>query len=141
MPSCLLAIIDIDGNNWSARFRTLLCTNSIVIKIQPDFVEQYYAELQPNVHYIPANLDNITHVVEYVIAEENDREMHYIVKNANKWCKKRQGKEALALNAIEALDQYSHALERYHGDSMWMEKEWHGSTILDGIDDLIECKV
>ncbi len=27
------AILDIDGNNWSARFPKLLCTNSVVIKV------------------------------------------------------------------------------------------------------------
>lgn len=31
------AIIDIDGNNWSSRFGMRLCSNSIVIKIEPDF--------------------------------------------------------------------------------------------------------
>ena len=28
------AIIDIDGNNWSSRFASLLCTNSVVIKVR-----------------------------------------------------------------------------------------------------------
>ena len=28
-----LAIIDIDGNNWSSRFGMLLCSNSIIIKV------------------------------------------------------------------------------------------------------------
>lgn len=27
------AILDVDGNNWSARFPKLLCTNSVVIKV------------------------------------------------------------------------------------------------------------
>ncbi|KAL7552426.1 hypothetical protein ACHAWF_015663 [Thalassiosira exigua] len=29
------AIIDVDGNNWSSRFGMLLCSNSVVIKIDP----------------------------------------------------------------------------------------------------------
>ena len=28
------AIIDIDGNNWSSRFASLLCTNSVIIKVR-----------------------------------------------------------------------------------------------------------
>ena len=28
------AILDIDGNNWSARFPKLLCSNSVVIKVR-----------------------------------------------------------------------------------------------------------
>jgi len=32
--SILVAVIDIDGNNWSSRFGTLLCSNSVVIKVR-----------------------------------------------------------------------------------------------------------
>jgi len=34
LTSTLSAIIDIDGNNWSSRFGTLLCSNSVVIKVR-----------------------------------------------------------------------------------------------------------
>ena len=59
----------------------LLCANSVVIKITPDFITSDYHELQPNVHYIPASLDNITQVVEYVL--DNDLEMRKVVHSAN----------------------------------------------------------
>ena len=32
------AILDIDGNAWSARLGKLLCYNSVVIKVEPTFV-------------------------------------------------------------------------------------------------------
>ncbi|KAK1747680.1 hypothetical protein QTG54_001643 [Skeletonema marinoi] len=80
------AIFDIDGNNWSARFNNLLCYNSVIIKIAPDFVEANFKGLIPGVHYLPAMLDNITQVAEFVM----DRTMMpdaQVVANANAWCK------------------------------------------------------
>ncbi|KAL7526127.1 hypothetical protein ACHAXR_001330 [Thalassiosira sp. AJA248-18] len=133
------AILDIDGNNWSARFSTLLCTNSVIIKIIPDFVEQYYHELEPNKHYIPASLDNLTKVVEYVLGEGNDVEMRGIVKNANKWCQRSRSKESLAAKAMLALNQYQYALEGYDGGH-WVD-EWEGRSTLEAINDLVECNV
>jgi len=34
------AMLDIDGNGWSSRFSSLLCSNSVVIKIDPVSVEK-----------------------------------------------------------------------------------------------------
>ena len=61
------AILDIDGNSYSARFSRLLCTNSVIIKITPRWAEYFFDELQPMAHYVPANLENLTKVVEYVV--------------------------------------------------------------------------
>jgi hypothetical protein len=125
------AVIDIDGNNWSARFPSLLCANSIVIKISPDFVDQYAHELVPNVHYVPASLDNITQVVENIMDPRNDGKMRRVVKEANNWCRLHLSKESLAIKAMHALEMYRDALERYGVDA------WE-SPILD---DLVECDV
>ncbi|CAJ1917925.1 unnamed protein product [Cylindrotheca closterium] len=61
------AVCDIDGNSWSARFPRLLCYNSAVIKVtlEEDYEEYFMADLQPNVHFIPASLDNFTYMAEY----------------------------------------------------------------------------
>jgi hypothetical protein len=32
------AILDIDGNSWSSRFCGLLCYNSVVLKVDPEYV-------------------------------------------------------------------------------------------------------
>jgi len=134
------AIIDIDGNNWSARFRTLLCTNSVIIKIVPDFIEQYYHELEPNVHYIPSSLDNITQVVEYVMNKSHDRAIRDVVKNANKWCHGNSAKESLANNAAKALESYQQSLEQY--DDGRLMDEWRRRELLRKDDnDFVECVV
>jgi hypothetical protein len=128
---CKIAIIDIDGNNWSARFPSLMCTNSVIIKITPDFVDQYSGELVPNVHYVPSSLDNITDVVEYVLDRENDGRMRNIVDEANRWCRRHLGKESFAIKAMRALDMYRDALQRYGVDG------WESPTY----GDMVECDV
>ncbi len=129
----LKAIIDIDGNNWSARFHTLLCGNSVIIKIQPDFIEEYYSELIPGWHYMPANLDNLTTVVEYVLDESNDREMHNVVRNANEWCLRSMDKEVFGRRALDSVERYRDALMRHDVD-------WDGD-LFNKYDDWIECSV
>lgn len=149
------AIIDIDGNNWSARFHTILCTsNSIIIKIAPDFIEEYYKELTPNVHYIPASLDNITRVVEYVLDEANEEQMKRIIKNANDWCIGSSNKKSLVDRAMNILLQYKKALDTYHNRNCnWKDYSYqkmntrgeYSTWSYDDLDylksDLVECIV
>ncbi|KAL7549716.1 hypothetical protein ACHAWF_012980 [Thalassiosira exigua] len=132
------AILDIDGNNWSARFHTLLCSNSVVIKIRPDFIEQFYHELEPNVHYIPASLENLTDVVEYVLDSRHDAEMQSIVRKANQWCQGSISKGKLASMAVAALETYRNALEE-HTVAHWMD--WQSRSPLKNMDDMVECRV
>jgi hypothetical protein len=48
--------LDVDGNAWSARFRGLLTTGSVVLKstVMPEW---YHDRIQPWVHYVPVNLE------------------------------------------------------------------------------------
>ncbi|KAL7444350.1 hypothetical protein ACHAXH_006241 [Discostella pseudostelligera] len=129
------AIIDIDGNNWSARFPSLLCTNSIIIKITPDFVEQTTDTLQPNIHFIPSSLDNLTTVVENVMDGDNDEEMKNIVSNANWWCHSNMRKEYLSKRAVDSLEKYIAAIDQH------VVKGWPRGLVQELGDDLVECTV
>ena len=131
-------IIDIDGNNWSARFNTLLCYNSVIIKIAPDFVEASFKGLIPGVHYLPSTIDNITQVAEFVLDRDNDAEMRQIVANANTWCKENMMKRKMARSAIDAIEEYRVLLNDY--DKHWQE-DWHNRKVYDGIDNLVECNI
>lgn len=130
----MLAIIDIDGNTWSARFNSLLCSNSVVIKVQPDFVEQSYKELEPFVHYVPATINNITKAAEYVLDWRHKAEVQQIIKNANDWCASFMTANALASAAVISLQHYTELLSKY--DSRWTSKA--KSMFLDA-DDLVPC--
>ena len=132
------AIIDIDGNNWSARFNTLLCYNSVIIKIAPDFVEASFKGLISGVHYVPSTIDNITRVAEFVMDKDNDAKMQQIVANANTWCKENMIKRKMARSAMEAIEEYRFMLNDY--DKHWQE-DWHNRKVYDGINDLVECNI
>ena len=117
----------------------LLCSNSVVIKIQPDFIESFYNEVKPNVHYIPASLTNLTHVVRHVLDDKNKIQMKHIVDNANGWCQRTNNVDSLTQRALNAVSEYQAALDQYHlhavGDIL------SDAVDLDMIDDMIECKL
>lgn len=92
------------------------------------------------VHYVPASLDNITEVAQYVLDKKNQLEMKGIVDAANSWCKKTNTKEQLPRDAIAQLKKYEAALYDAYNSS-WVD-EWRlvRSRILNNIgDDLVEC--
>ena len=92
------------------------------------------------VHYVPASLDNITEVVQYVLDKKSRLEMKGIVDAANSWCKKTNTKEQLPRDAIAQLKKYEAALYDEYNSS-WVD-EWRlvRSRILNNIgDDLVEC--
>ena len=108
------AILDIDGNTYSERLSKILCTNSVLIKIEPRWVEYFWDELIPMVHYVPASLENLTEVVSYVVDEANDQEMIQIVKNANDWCKKTNTRPHLLTDLILQIKKFEQEIE-----SLW----------------------
>lgn len=135
------AIIDIDGNNWSSRFGMLLCSNSVVIKIEPDFIEYFYSDrghVKPMVHYVPASLQNITEVVAYVMDKKNENEMKAMISSANSWCKNALSEKGLAKDSILQLEVYKRALDSH--DEGWRDK-WKTvrRQFADTIGDLVDC--
>ncbi|KAL7419480.1 hypothetical protein Q5752_006318 [Cryptotrichosporon argae] len=49
-------LLDLDGNGWSARFKRLMSTNSVVLK-STIFPEWYTDRIQPWIHYVPIKAD------------------------------------------------------------------------------------
>ncbi|KAF9518921.1 glycosyltransferase family 90 protein [Hydnum rufescens UP504] len=49
-------VLDVDGNGWSARFKRLLLSQSIILKatVHPDW---FTDRIQPWVHYVPVKVD------------------------------------------------------------------------------------
>ena len=133
-----LAYFDIDGNNWSSRFIMLLCTNSVVVKIDPDYVDYFYEDLIPGLHYIPASLENMTEVAKYVVDPANDEHMRNVVKAANSWCKRTVTEEVLVRDEMFQLEAYESALLAYGESSNWMA-EWRALRTSDTFTDLVDC--
>ena len=109
-------------------------------KIDPDWIEYFYTDLEPMVHYIPASLENITEVTEYVLDENNMHAMKSVVDSANSWCKRTNTQEQLTKDAVSQLKRYESAVVA--NNTHWAE-EWRHvrSRIWSNIgDDLIECR-
>jgi len=133
------AIIDIDGNNWSGRFAKLLCTNSVIIKIIPEYIEYFYTDLIPNVHYMSATLANLTTVVKYVLDSTNTNEMQNVVLEANKWCSRSMTHDSLVGDMLTQIVQYENEYNNYMKKMMITTSEL-GTTIISSTD-FVECGV
>jgi lipopolysaccharide biosynthesis glycosyltransferase/LPS sulfotransferase NodH len=118
-----MAIMDIDGNSWSSRFATLLCYNSVVIKVEPQYVEYFYNDLEPWTHYIPVkdDLSDFNENVAWALDPQNEETVKDIISSANEWCSQRLVPEALAHDLLDTWESYVRLLER--ADPNW-QKEW-----------------
>eukprot|EP00521_Asterionellopsis_glacialis_P013704 CAMPEP_0195298532 /NCGR_PEP_ID=MMETSP0707-20130614/23666_1 /TAXON_ID=33640 /ORGANISM="Asterionellopsis glacialis, Strain CCMP134" /LENGTH=470 /DNA_ID=CAMNT_0040360677 /DNA_START=274 /DNA_END=1686 /DNA_ORIENTATION=+ len=137
------AIVDIDGNTWSSRFGMQLCLNSVTIKIKPQWIDYFDAELEPWVHYVPANLTNILEVVEHVVSDANQGAMRKIVENANGWCMKKWTRVQMATDMLWLLIFYVELLDQ--NDPLW-RKSWEQrkNTVVyeksQGLGDMVDVR-
>lgn len=94
-----------------------------MVEIDPDFVEYFYTELRPYVHYIPASLSNISDVARYVLNKTNEIEMKNVIRAANSWCRKRLTKKSIINDAMIQLEKYFAALDVYKEQENWHD-DW-----------------
>lgn len=94
-----------------------------MVEIDPDFVEYFYTELRPYVHYIPASLGNISDVARYVLNKTNEIEMKNVIRAANSWCRKTLTKKSIINDAMIQLEKYFAALDVYKEQENWHD-DW-----------------
>ena len=113
------AVIDVDGNSWSSRMGELLCYNSVLLKVEPQFVEYFYKDLEPWEHYIPVKYDlsDLLEKVDFVLDATNEENVQRIVAGANEWCATHLVKRELGKDFLDVLEAYVSHLER--GNSQW----------------------
>ena len=119
-----IAILDTDGNSWSSRFGQLLCYNSVVVKVEPRFVDYFhFKDLIPWKHYIPVKYDlsDLLEIGKFVTDSRNEQVLRYIVRNANNWCRTRMVFDSIAHDLLDNWNEYVRFLKM--GDPGWM-KEW-----------------
>lgn len=114
-----VAILDMDGNAWSSRFASELCYASIVVKVQPDYIEYFYQGLVPWKHYIPvrADLSDFAQAALFVTDPKNQESIQEIVSNANQWCQEHLTLTALAEDLLDIWEIYVMYLDL--GDHNW----------------------
>ncbi|GAX21793.1 hypothetical protein FisN_31Lh084 [Fistulifera solaris] len=116
------AILDMDGNAWSSRFGELLCYNSIVVKVEPAYVESINRDLIPWKHYIPmaSNLSDWDSVLDFLFDSRNDAKIQRIIQNANHWCRQQLTMPALAARLLDVWENYLWHMEK--GSPQWQAK-------------------
>lgn len=107
------AVADVDGNSWSERFAKLLCMNSVVVKVEPEFVDYFHPQVKPWVHYIPLimNSSNLWEIGQYIVDPKNDAQLQQIVSNARQWCQNNMKYEKLIEYVLDSLSYYVHMLD------------------------------
>ena len=119
------AIIDIDGNSWSERFGKLLCMNSVVLKVHPEFVDYFYPTLQPWQHYIPVStLEQLWNTTLWVLDPANKLLVRRIVSEAQDWCHHFMNYNHLIQHLLEILDWYVQELDKAdpNWQNLWRSK-------------------
>jgi Glycosyl transferase family 90 len=124
-------IIDLDGNSWSSRFGELLCYNSVVLKVEPQWVDYFYYpvgqqndRLQPWVHYIPvqSDLSDLVELAEFVVDPANDAVLKDMVTRANDWCRLHMVPRRVATDMLDIWERYVALLDI--GDTGWSTRRW-----------------
>lgn len=118
-----IAILDMDGNSWSARFGKMLCFNSVAIKVEPHYADYFFSDLVPWEHYVPikSDLSDLVDNVAFVLDPKNDALMQEIVASANQWCAERFTERELAHDMLDIHEEYLRMMN--HADPDWT-KDW-----------------
>ena len=115
------AILDLDGMSWSSRFVTLLCYNSVILKVEPEFVDHFHFELEPWTHYIPVNgdLSDLDAKAAFATDPQNEAQILAIIANANAWCHERVVYSRVADDMLDTWSFYVQQL--YQHDPHWLD--------------------
>jgi hypothetical protein len=118
-----IGILDIDGNSWSSRFGALLCYNSVVLKVEPAYVDYFHPTLQPWKHYVPVqrDLSDLEQQAAFCTDADNQAAVRQIVATANDWCRQHMAWTSIAESVLDIWEAYVKLL--YAADDNWTE-EW-----------------
>lgn len=122
------AILDADGNSWSSRFGSLLCYSSVVLKVDPLYVDYFHlkAEDRPVAweHFVPIRYDllDLHERAAWVLDPVNAKVVAQIVGNANAWCRHQLSRPTLARDFLDIWQAYVEYLDL--ADPLWYEHAW-----------------
>lgn len=121
-----MAVLDMDGNSWSSRFGSLLCYNSVVVKVEPKYFDYFFSDLKPWTHYVPVqnDLSDFDRVVAWTLDPRNDMAVKGIIRNANQYCSQRLVRPELATDLLDILESYVRLLDRadLNWQTQWKQK-------------------
>ena len=126
------AILDVDGQSWSSRFGTLTCYNSVILKVDPDYVDYFFYkknhdegssstsksnasndQLLPWKHYIPVkgDLSDLVQKSQYALSVDNHVHIESIIRNANQWCLQHMIHDSIAYDVLDSWESYIRILD------------------------------
>jgi Glycosyl transferase family 90 len=113
------AVLDMDGNSWSSRFGTMLCYNSVALKVEPAYADFWFYDLVPWKHYIPIknDLSDLVENVQFALDPLNEPVIKEIIDSANQWCSERFIHKSLAHDMLDIWESYIQMLDR--ADPNW----------------------
>jgi Glycosyl transferase family 90 len=116
------AILDTDGNSWSSRFGRLLCSNSVVLKVEPQYVDYFYKYLEPWGQYVPVreDLSDLLEKVEWALHPRNVDQVQGIISRANQFCIQHMLHSSLTRDILDIFEAYVTSLDRH--DPQWTNK-------------------
>jgi len=122
------AILDADGNSWSSRFGSLLCYSSVVLKVDPVWVDYFHLKVDdpplPWKHFVPVSYDlsDLHKHAAWVLDPANSEAVAQIVENANAWCQRQLLHPALAHDYLDIWQAYVEYLDV--ADPLWYDHVW-----------------
>jgi Glycosyl transferase family 90 len=116
------AILDTDGNSWSSRFGRLLCSNSVVLKVEPQYVDYFYKYLEPWGQYVPVreDLSDLLEKVEWALHPRNADQVQGIISRANQFCIQHMLHSSVTRDILDIFEAYVTSLDRH--DPQWSNK-------------------
>ena len=108
---------------WSSRFGTLLCYNSVAVKVEPKYFDYFFYDLEPWKHYVPIkdDLSDLEENINFILNPQNEALVKEIILSANQWCAERFVYAELARDVLDIWESYIQRLDR--GDPNWT-KAW-----------------
>ena len=122
-----VAVLDMDGNSWSSRFGTMVCYNSVAIKVEPAYADYWIYDLVPWKHYVPIknDLSDLIENIEFVLDPANEAIIQEIILHANHWCSERFTQVGLISDMLDIWETYVNLMDRADPDwpSIWDAKK------------------
>lgn len=123
------AVLDMDGISWSERFPTLLCeTNSVVLKMEPQFIDYFAPALEPFVHYVPVTFQTLFNTSQWIL--KNEGVARAIAERAREYCLHHWNFEGLIRDSLDILEVYASKFFQLNPD--WL-LNWERVNTLDPI--------
>lgn len=99
-------ILHIDGFVSAWRMIWALYSHSVILKVDSDYVENFYRKLIPDVHYIPikSDLSDLIEKIDWCIC--NDTECKIISENAYNFATTNLNKKKIINDTINLIEEY-----------------------------------